>query len=76
MRTYKGQKAGLTRAIRSQVRQQVIDECARTVKEWDSFGFWPDDWSRWQRALDDLPPVHDPYSPVALPRNPRLEDLA
>lgn len=49
----------------------VIDECRRAVSEWNSreapyvYG-WPDDWSRWQRALDDVFPVFGA---------PLLEDL-
>lgn len=27
--------------------------CKKTVKEWNECGAWPDDWSRWQVALDD-----------------------
>jgi hypothetical protein len=39
----------------------VYDECKRTVAEWNSreapYGYgWPDDWARWQRALDDVYP--------------------
>lgn len=40
--------------------QKVLDELRRTVTEWDTmerpfFYGWPDDWVRWQRALNDLP---------------------
>ena len=24
-----------------------------TDAEWDRIGAWPDDWSNWQRAIDD-----------------------
>ena len=27
--------------------------CEKAVQEWDVIGAWPDEWSRWQRALDD-----------------------
>lgn len=46
--------------------RHVLAECRRTVQEWESQewadthrvrrGAWPDDWSRWQRALDDASP--------------------
>lgn len=72
VRTFGQQKAGLTRAskvgdARSQERYDaVLAECKRTVAEWGSpewaaahrvrQGAWPDDWARWQRALDDAHP--------------------
>lgn len=46
------QKAALTRAKKqgySKVLAVVID----AVREWDEIGAWPDNWSAWQRALDD-----------------------
>ena len=53
------QRSALTRAINS----NDIDKLVRTIKsavdEWDTPGsMWPDDWSRWQRALDDALPFH------------------
>lgn len=65
-RVRRGQKAALTRAIRAGDRARMIETCARAVQEWDEIGCWPDDWSRWQRALDDVFPVF---------YGPRLEDL-
>jgi hypothetical protein len=54
MRTWAQQKAGLTRAINSKVYDKVVAECKRTIAEWEGLTYgWPDDWSRWQRALDD-----------------------
>ncbi len=62
VRTFAQQKAGLTRATKNGYTA-VIAECRRTVAEWESpewatahhvrQGAWPDDWARWQRALDD-----------------------
>lgn len=62
VRTYAQQKAGLTRAAKRGYNA-VLAECTRTVQEWNSQewadahrvrrGAWPDDWARWQRALDD-----------------------
>ena len=82
VRKFSQQKAGLTRATkvgepRSEARQAAVSaECRRTVNEWNSDewaeahrvrrGAWPDDWARWQRALDDCFPVF---------HGPRLEDI-
>jgi hypothetical protein len=62
----RSQKAALTRAINSGDRDKMIETCAKAVAEWDEIGAWPDYWSRWQRALDDMFPVF---------HAPRLEDL-
>jgi hypothetical protein len=57
------QRAALTRAVRSGDIDNVVLACRDAVAEWDQPGaMWPDDWSRWQRALDD-----------ALPWNARVE---
>ena len=60
MRSYSQQKAALTRATKKGP-EAVEDECRRAVAEWDSRQApfthgWPDDWARWQRALDDTRP--------------------
>lgn len=63
------QKAALTRAVNSGDRDKVVLACAKAVREWSEAPFngaWPDDWSRWQRALDDAFPVFE---------GPRLEDI-
>lgn len=63
----KRQRAALTRAINSKDPVKVVKACKAAVDEWNRPGMaWPDDWSRWQRALHD-----------ALPMNQwvRLEDL-
>lgn len=77
VRTFAQQKAGLTRAVNTGDADKVRAECKRTVSEWESQewadahrvrrGAWPDDWARWQRALDDS--VRWPNT------NGRLEDL-
>jgi len=68
---FKRQKAALTRAVNTGDPNKVVEACEKAVKEWNAdfpcAGSWPDDWSRWQRALDDVFPVF---------RAPRLEDLA
>jgi hypothetical protein len=56
-REFPRQKAALTRALKSGQRDRVLLTCAATVKAWDEVGAWPDDWSRWQRALDEVFPV-------------------
>lgn len=76
VRTFAQQKAGLTRAVK-RGHEAVLAECKRTVAEWESAewatrygvrqGAWPDDWARWQRALDDS--VRYPI------QAPRLESL-
>lgn len=66
---FKVQKAALTRAINSKDPEKVRAACKKAVDEWAQAPFdgaWPDDWSRWQRALDDV---------IGWPKAPRLEDL-
>ncbi len=71
VRSYAQQKAALTRAIKTGDQSKVRAECKRARDEWDSrqppfkYG-WPDDWARWQRALDDVYPVF---------HAPQLEEL-
>ncbi len=50
------QKAALTRAIKSKDPERVLLACRAVVHAWSEppfDGAWPDDWARWQRALDD-----------------------
>ena len=56
-RVRRSQKAALTRARNSGDRDKVVLVCAKAVREWNEIGAWPDDWSAWQRALDDVFPV-------------------
>ena len=50
---YRQQKAARKRAENT----GDIFKIARAVAEWNSpEGYWPDDWSDWQRALDDAMP--------------------
>jgi hypothetical protein len=60
VRSYSQQKAALTRAIKKG-KEAVLTEVKRAVAEWESGEApynhgWPDDWSRWQRAVDDVMP--------------------
>ena len=53
MMNYAAQKARLTRALKSGDPSKVVAECRRVKQEWNA-NYWPDDWSRWQRALGDV----------------------
>ena len=63
---YPKQKAALTRAVRTGDPEKVAAVCKKAVAEWNEIGAWPDEWSRWQRALDGVLPIFDSI---------RLEDL-
>lgn len=60
---FRKQKAALTRAVNSGDPEKVILACRKAVQEWNAdspfAGAWPDDWSRWQRALDDALPWNE-----------------
>lgn len=45
-------KAALTRA-KKQGYPAVLAACKAAVIEWNLIGAWPDNWSLWQRTLDD-----------------------
>lgn len=56
-RNFPKQKAALTRAVNSGDPEKVIATTRKTIAEWEAAGgAWPDDWARWQRALDDVLP--------------------
>ena len=61
------QKRALAAAVRTGDANRIAAVCVDAVQVWDEIGAWPDDWSLFQRALDD-----------ALPWNQqiRLHDLA
>ncbi|QNJ56023.1 hypothetical protein SEA_RASPUTIA_133 [Microbacterium phage Rasputia] len=63
-RTFSAQKAALTRVMKltdpERRRDAVENECRRVKKEWGNA--WPDDWSRWQRALNDTRPWNESIS--------------
>lgn len=66
-REFTQQKAALTRAINSKDADKVVLACTAAVKAWNKPGrSWPDEWSRWQRALDDA---------LGFRSSVRLEDL-
>jgi len=67
----RAQKSNLTRALNctdpARRKLAVIKTCTDTVRQWQEYGgVWPDDWAKWQRALDDQFPVFN---------GPRLEEL-
>ena len=53
-REWPKQKAALTRAVKSGSAEKVAAVCIAAVKVWDEVGAWPDDWSLFVRALDDV----------------------
>lgn len=55
-REHPKQKAALTRALKTKDPVRVAEACIAAVRVWDEVGCWPDDWSAWQRALDDVLP--------------------
>lgn len=55
-REWPKQKAALTRAVKSGSAEKVANVCISAVKVWDEVGAWPDSWSHFQRALDDILP--------------------
>lgn len=55
-REHRKQKAALTRATRSGDVDKLVLTIRDTIRVWDEIGAWPDDWSRWQVALDDALP--------------------
>ena len=60
---FKQQKAALTRAVNSKDPKKIEATVRKHVKEWSQAPFngaWPDDWHRWQRALNDSLPWHSP----------------
>jgi hypothetical protein len=66
-REFPKQKAALTRAIKTGDVNKIRAACAKAVAEWDAVGAWPDDWARWERALNDALPWYE---------NEDLRDLA
>jgi hypothetical protein len=57
-RVFPKQKAALTRAVKTRDPEKVAAVCKAAIAEWNEIGAWPDDWARWQRALDDVLPWH------------------
>ena len=51
-REYVNLKRRLTIVLNEKNSEKIVAECRRAFHIFDSKGF-PDDWSRWQRAMDD-----------------------
>jgi hypothetical protein len=58
-------KSALTRARNSGDALKVFDACDDAVKTWERVGAWPDNWSLWQRTMDDAAwksaKIHAPF---------------
>lgn len=61
-RTMPKHKAALTRAVKTKDPEKVAAACKAAIVEWNEIGAWPDNWSAWQRALDDVLPWHQRVS--------------
>ena len=51
-KTYRNQKAALTRAQNSGDPVKVLNVIQKALREWEGVA-WPDDWHRWNIALGD-----------------------
>jgi hypothetical protein len=59
-RTFKRLSRQLTTAINSGDKDKVILACRDAVAAWSQPDMaWPDNWPRWQAALNDVLPWHD-----------------
>ena len=61
-REWPKQKAALTRAVKTGSPEKVAAVCIAAVKVWDEVGAWPDDYSLFERSLNDLLPWHSQVS--------------
>lgn len=50
------QVAALDAAVAEKDAAKVGRLCREAVEEWNEIGAWPDDWAKFQRALDDVLP--------------------
>lgn len=58
-RMVRRQRSALTRAVNSGDPERVILVVHAAVSEWNQPGvIWPDDWARWQSAVDAVLPFH------------------
>jgi hypothetical protein len=55
-RVHPKQKGALTRAVKTKDPEKIAAVVKAAVAEWDEIGAWPDDWNRWQIALNDALP--------------------
>lgn len=69
-REWPRQKRRLAAALKQKDPVAVAQVCIDSVRVWDEVGAWPDDWSAFQRAGDDVLPwnQHVDLSDVAYGR--------
>ena len=58
-KAFRQQKSALTRAVNSKDPAKIEAAVKKAVNEWSQWPAWPDDWHRWQIALDDSRPWYD-----------------
>jgi hypothetical protein len=59
-RAFRRHKTALTRAKNSGDPEKVKKTVVETVREWNKADYpWPDNWSMWQIALDDVMPWNE-----------------
>lgn len=63
-------KAQLARAVKTGDPEQIAAACLDAIDEWEACGAWPDQWSAWQRALDEVLPWHQHVELTDLRRPP------
>ena len=68
-------KAKLTRAVKTGAYSAVLSACTDAIIEWNAIGAWPDNWHRWQIALDDAASKHNRTGPREYVGLVRLESL-
>jgi hypothetical protein len=59
-RVWPQQQAALARAVEAGDPEKVAEVCRDAVREWNEIGAWPDDWRRFERAINDLLPYNAP----------------
>jgi hypothetical protein len=42
--------------LKNRIAEEIAKVCKAAVEEWNAIGAWPDDWSTWQVALNDVLP--------------------
>lgn len=58
-REWPKQKRALDAAVKAGDPVKVATVCIDAVRVWDEIGAWPDDWSAFQRGLDDVLPWNE-----------------
>ena len=67
-------KAALTRAQKKDYAA-VLQACKKAIAAWEVWGAWPDNWSRWQRALDDAAVKHNQTAPREFIQHVNLDSI-